>query len=168
MKEERPIVFIVIVVIVAVVVVLVAASYSYYFSFSIDVLFLERNINIELLLLLPLSNWFVPTKLNSLVFVQCKHSKFNEIFFLSNFSNFVIVSVSQYLVVVVVRAARNNVTSRLRRRWPTNLTPSLLALGLCGGPDVPTYHRTDHDRASLLNGKWFALSFWWIQSIAAL
>jgi len=24
-------------------------------------------------------------------------------------------------------------------------------LGLCGGPDVPTHHRTDHDRASLLN-----------------
>uniref|UniRef100_A0A1B0BSI3 Ornithine decarboxylase antizyme n=1 Tax=Glossina palpalis gambiensis TaxID=67801 RepID=A0A1B0BSI3_9MUSC len=24
--------------------------------------------------------------------------------------------------------------------------------GLCGGPDVPTHHRTDHDRASLLTG----------------
>lgn len=31
-----------------------------------------------------------------------------------------------------------------------NLTASLLARGLCGGPDVPTHHRTDHDRASLL------------------
>lgn len=29
-------------------------------------------------------------------------------------------------------------------------TVSLSVLGLCGGPDVPTHHRTDHDRATYL------------------
>lgn len=38
-----------------------------------------------------------------------------------------------------------------------NLSVSLSVWGLCGGFDVPTHHRTDHDRATLSNGKFLKI-----------
>uniref|UniRef100_T1GQB6 Uncharacterized protein n=1 Tax=Megaselia scalaris TaxID=36166 RepID=T1GQB6_MEGSC len=63
---------------------------------------------------------------------------------------------TQCLVVVKTLSESNVKCVLFRIHQPPasclmNLSVSLSVWGLCGGFDVPTHHRTDHDRATLSN-----------------